>query len=207
MCHFSTTSILCTWTNPTNDSHMPYLVQSHLTLAYLCLHEEVHVLQPTLDVHELQIDGFGWLCFKLCACVVSVTYYSNSGSHDFMLGALLCCVVVSWWWWYVGVVGGVEEVWCRADMCDPFLAAPGVAVSLPFMINPPSMTSWIVCRRKDRGGCSYRWLWCFSFCLFGGRPPPPGHCAYSVGGGGGGVDLRRDRGFFGLEVSVRTVCG
>jgi len=38
-------------------------------------------------------------------------------------------------------------------------------------------------------------------------PPPPGHCAYSVGGGGGGVDLRRDRGFFGLEVSVRTVCG
>lgn len=64
----------------------------------------------------------------------------------------------------VVVVGG------GADMCDPVSAAAGVAVSLPFMINPPSTNSWIVCHRKDRGGCgcSCRWSWCFGFCLFGG---------------------------------------
>ena len=54
------------------------------------------------------------------------------------------------------------------DMCDPVPAVVGVMVSLPFMTNPPSTNSQIVCRRKDRGGCgcSCRWPWCFGFCLF-----------------------------------------
>jgi len=50
---------------------------------------------------------------------------------------------------------------CGSDMCDPFSAVVGVAATLSFTINPPSTNSWIVCRRKDRGGCgcSHRWSW------------------------------------------------
>jgi len=64
---------------------------------------------------------------------------------------------------------------CGADACDLFPATAGVATYLSFTINPPSTKSRIICRRKDRGscGCSRRWLWCFIFGLFGGRPPSP----------------------------------
>jgi hypothetical protein len=46
-----------------------------------------------------------------------------------------------------------------ADRYDLLSVAAGVAISLSFMINPPSTNSRIVCRRKDRGGCgcSRRW--------------------------------------------------
>jgi len=67
----------------------------------------------------------------------------------------------------------VTDVSCGGGMCDLFSTTVGVATSLSFTINPPSTNSRIVCRRKNRGGCgcSRRWLWCFRFCLFGGRPP------------------------------------
>jgi len=65
------------------------------------------------------------------------------------------------------------------DMCDLFTAVAGVVTSLSVMFNHPSTNSWIVCRRKDHGGCgcSCRWPWCFRFCLFGGRPPEVTMCS------------------------------
>jgi hypothetical protein len=43
-------------------------------------------------------------------------------------------------------------VMCDTELWGPTLAAKGVAVALPSMINPPSLNFRIVCCRKDRGG-------------------------------------------------------
>ena len=93
--------------------------------------------------------------------------------------------VGGWLGWSVGGDGsGDRRVVCTgdvygADMCDLFSAIAGVATSLSFTINPPSTNSRIVCCRKDRSdcGCSCRWLWCFRFCLFGGKPPEVTMCS------------------------------
>jgi hypothetical protein len=41
---------------------------------------------------------------------------------------------------------------CGAELWGTTLAAKGVAVPLPSMINPPSVNFRIVCCCKDRGG-------------------------------------------------------
>jgi hypothetical protein len=51
--------------------------------------------------------------------------------------------------------------WYGADMCGPISAA----TSFSSAINPHSTNSRIVCRCKDRGGCSRRRSCSYRFCL------------------------------------------
>jgi len=91
--------------------------------------------------------------------------------------------------------GGLRGV----DMHDQFPVAAGVVASLSCTINPPSTNFRIVWHRKDRGGCSRRWSWCFRFRLFGARSAEVNMCfvistismlIFVLCGGGGGSRLR-----------------
>lgn len=63
---------------------------------------------------------------------------------------------------------GANGLRCGDDLCSPILAVTCVVAFISSTINPPSTNSWIVCCRKDRGGCSCPCRWLCSVHTFSG---------------------------------------